>query len=683
MEWLKSWIKGNDFHCEGRLVRLGDPDDNYTSKVEFNSATLYIKKHELKIVNDDYDEEQEQLTHLSFPLTAEAQIIHYSRSDLDDVDVIIYGVKWVNLTAKGSHDEFFGFEFESHEGFQKFASHINNFVTLDDEGYQDPTIRTKNPKSSNSKLLVSITNKASNISKQQLMPEFNETEETKARYDLNFKKEAIFSLSHLYSADSIQFVSAGDLYMLGPNLPAPVLADMGIGFLIIKHPQFRVSLDIVRNAQIVMRILIDDNFFYQIYEDKKTVSWVEPVSETERRTWRAELTDSVDNLVELINVAKFEHEKKMLFSELGEEDQRYVRGDRDAESELSEKQDPMEIDFDEPLQQPVDEDMEDINDSTIGWNNSKVIVSRKGKFCIYSNSEQSVQKDAVIYLDKTPTSMILQKQDTQLLFLSENAPNIVYQMDIERGMVVNEFTVQDRAFMQLCQQSKMSSLTDRDTFIGLCEKSMYTFDPRSQNKIVQEFKYSTNPGFTCMSTTDQGYAAVASLKGDIRLYKEIGKKSTTNLPSLGSGIKSIDTTKNGDWLLATTSTYLLVVRTRLGGELAYTKALARKLRPPKKLTLTPEDINTYNILKLEFSPAKFNVNPEGDENSIITSTGKFVIIWNFLSVKANKLYDYVIKPVDERVIKNEFKFGEDSAVLTYPRTITVQKSRWNLKNLNN
>jgi hypothetical protein len=430
-----------------------------------------------------------------------------------------------------------------------------------------------------------------------------------------------------------------------------------------------------------MRILIDNHFYCLPDPASRKVSWVEPVNETERRTWRADLIEAVDSLETIINIAKFEYEKKMLVSDLSEEDQKYVRGEQESGSEASERQDPMEIDLDEPLVQAMDEDVDEINDTALGWRSSKVYASRKGKFCIYSNSDQNVQKDAVIHVDKNPTNLLLHKQDTQLLFMTENSPNIVYKLDIERGVIVDEFSVQDRAFIQLCHQNKMSSLTDSDLFVGLCEKSLYTFDSRTANKIVQEFKYSSNPGFTCITTTDQGYSAVASSKGDIRLYKEIGKKSTTNFPGLGPGIKSIDSTANGDWLLATTSTYLIVLRTRLGGDLAYTKASARKIRPPKKLTLTPEDLNQYNILKIDFSPAKFNVSADGQENSIITSTGKFVIVWNFISVKAGKLYDYTIKSVDERVVKNEFKYGEDNAVLTYPRTITVQKSRWNLKNL--
>ena len=679
MQWLKSYFRNPEFSCTGSLIRLGDPDDNYTKKTEFMNATIVIKEKELFIKNDDFDLEQDQIGFIRFPLSQSAELIHYS---ISDDDVIIDGIKWVNLEASGTHDNFFGFEFESQQKFLEFAQQVSNYVELAEEGYQDPNLRTSNLKSATEKLKISVDSKSSNIARQQLIPELDTSEESKARNDLNFKREAIFSLGHLYSADSIIFMSPGDLYLLGPNLPAPVLADQGVAFLFIRHKEFRVSLDIVRDSQIIMRILIDDHFYCLPDPVTRKVSWVEPVNETERRTWRVDLIEPVDSLETIINIAKFEYGKKMLVSELNEEDQKYIRGEQDSSSEVSERQDPMEIDLDEPPVHAMDLDLDEINDTALGWRSSKVYASRKGKFCIYSNSDQNIQKDSEILLaGKNPTSLLLHKEDTQLLFMTENTPNIVYKLDIEKGVIVDEFTVQDKAFIQLCHQNKMSSLTGTEEFVGLCEKSLYTFDCRTANKIVREFKYSTNPGFTCITTTDEGYSAVASSKGEIRLYKEIGKKSTTNFPALGPGIKSIDSTRNGDWLLATTSSHLMVLRTRLGGDLAYTKAIARKLRPPKKLTLTPEDLNQFNILKIDFSPAKFNVSADGEENSIITSTGKYVIVWNFISVKAGKLYDYTIKSVDERVVKNEFKFGEDNAVLTYPRTFTVQKSRWNLKSL--
>jgi hypothetical protein len=61
MEWLKSCFRNPEFSGQGSLIRLSDPNDNYTKKTEFMNATLIVKNKELYIKNDDFDSEQEQM----------------------------------------------------------------------------------------------------------------------------------------------------------------------------------------------------------------------------------------------------------------------------------------------------------------------------------------------------------------------------------------------------------------------------------------------------------------------------------------------------------------------------------------------------------------------------------------------------------------------------------------------
>jgi hypothetical protein len=56
--------------------------------------------------------------------------------------------------------------------------------------------------------------------------------------------------------------------------------------------------------------------------------------------------------------------------------------------------------------------------------------------------------------------------------------------------------------------------------------------------------------------------------------------------------------------------------------------------------------------QVSFTPAKFNTcdpnNPHtAPERSIVTSSGKYVIMWNFSRVKQNKLDEYQIKEYDQ------------------------------------
>ena len=144
-----------------------------------------------------------------------------------------------------------------------------------------------------------------------------------------------------------------------------------------------------------------------------------------------------------------------------------------------------------------------------------------------------------------PTHVLLQKQENNMLFLNKAKPNIVYNLDLSRCEIVEEYKLNETALKDICLPTKFSQLSGSDLFLGVTDKSIYTIDPRDPNKIVQDYTYSTNLALNCLSTTEQGHIAVGSEKGDIRLYKEVGKKSTTKFPGLGHPIKSIDVTKDG------------------------------------------------------------------------------------------------------------------------------------------
>lgn len=51
-------------------------------------------------------------------------------------------------------------------------------------------------------------------------------------------------------------------------------------------------------------------------------------------------------------------------------------------------------------------------------------------------------------------------------------------------------------------------------------------------------------------------------------------------------------------------------------------------RMPVRLMLKTEDLLKYKMKNVRFTPARFNDSENGKENEIITSTGKFSIIWN-------------------------------------------------------
>lgn len=83
---------------------------------------------------------------------------------------------------------------------------------------------------------------------------------------------------------------------------------------------------------------------------------------------------------------------------------------------------------------------------------------------------------------------------------------------------------------------------------------------------------------------------------------------------------------------------------------------------PKRLQLKPEHVAWMGV-EISFTPAKFNTSVSGEETSIVTSSGPFVISWNFNRVKVGHLTSYTIKRYDDNVVADNFKFGADKRII--------------------
>lgn len=61
------------------------------------------------------------------------------------------------------------------------------------------------------------------------------------------------------------------------------------------------------------------------------------------------------------------------------------------------------------------------------------------------------------------------------------------------------------------------------------------------------------------------------------------------------------------------------------------------------------------------------------EKTIVTSTGPFVIAFNFRAVKSGKLREYKIKRYDETIVADNFRFGDDrEIVVTMPNDLRLE-----------
>ncbi|ROV88837.1 hypothetical protein VMCG_10167 [Cytospora schulzeri] len=276
----------------------------------------------------------------------------------------------------------------------------------------------------------------------------------------------------------------------------------------------------------------------------------------------------------------------------------------------------------------------------------------------------------------SPKKVMLHNEDNNMIMQNENDPNKLFRMDLEYGKVVDEWKIHDDIpAITFAPENKFAQMTSEPTFLGISRNALYRVDPRlSGNKLVdsQLKQYVSKNEFSSVATTEKGHIAVASNKGDIRLFDRLGINAKTHIPALGEAIIGLDVSADGRWVLATCRTYLLLIDAmqkegKNEGKLGFEKSFAATSKPqPRRLALTPEHVAqfAYETGKgVSFTPAKFNAGQNSEETSIISATGPYVIEWNLKRVLSGKKAPYLIKRYSDTVKADDFRFGSDSNVI--------------------
>lgn len=165
----------------------------------------------------------------------------------------------------------------------------------------------------------------------------------------------------------------------------------------------------------------------------------------------------------------------------------------------------------------------------------------------------------------------------------------------------------------IATDTKAAQLDERPTFLGLDKNRLAKWDNRVKAGMVQDLSspatlnyvggkdYARGTNFTCMATSGDGYIAVGSKDGRIRLYgSKHGmesyefKQAATSVPGLGLPITSIDVTFDSRYVVATTDKYLVVLQTFFKDAKGhdtngFVSRMGSKTPPPKLLRLTAED----------------------------------------------------------------------------------------------
>lgn len=211
---------------------------------------------------------------------------------------------------------------------------------------------------------------------------------------------------------------------------------------------------------------------------------------------------------------------------------------------------------------------------------------------------------------------MLHDQDTKMIVMNPAEPNSLFSMDIERGKIIEEWHVNDHISVNhVAPDNKFAQITPQQTVVGASHNALFRIDPRLPGDKMVDSQYKQYTGknaFSGVATTAAGKLAVASEKGDIRLFDSIGKNAKTALPPLGDPIIGIDVTADGRWIVATTKTYLLLIDTLIGegkytGSLGFDRSFPADAKPiPRRLQLRAEHV-AYMDQGVSFSPARYVV----------------------------------------------------------------------------
>lgn len=425
------------------------------------------------------------------------------------------------------------------------------------------------------------------------------------------------------------------------------------------------------------------------------------------RSWLLRFKDqpTLEKFQEAIMQAIWERLNETKWAKAQEKDREYVldafgdltmedappleEGEEEEEEELEEddeeglRSDAYDSEEDSDVEQ--DKASGDINSQlAVGYKHDRSFVVRGSKIGVFSHTADNRLKFNTNISKVTtpsgklmsPKKVMLHSEDRDMIIQNGVDANKLYRMDIEYGKVVDEWKVHDDIpVVTFAPENKFAQMTSEQTFLGVSNNALYRIDPRlTGNKLVDTDmkQYASKNDFSALATTEKGFIAVASNKGDIRLFDRLGIRAKTQLPALGDPIIGMDVSADGRWILGTTKNYILLVDAQQKGgknegKLGFEKGFSADSKPrPRRLALTPEHVaQVYHETgkPVSFTPAKFNAGEGAEEKSIITATGPYIVEWDLKKLLRGTKAAYKIKRYQEEVKADDFKFGSDKNVI--------------------
>ncbi|AQZ10137.1 VID27 (YNL212W) [Zygosaccharomyces parabailii] len=333
---------------------------------------------------------------------------------------------------------------------------------------------------------------------------------------------------------------------------------------------------------------------------------------------------------------------------------------------------------------------------TVAYKNDRSYVVRDNKIGVFKTDQDGMDFVAAIKNVSdlkgnriNPHDPMLYMEDRNLILKDEKDSTRLFKMDLERGKVIEEWGTGEKDVVQYGPSKKFDQLTAEQTVLGISPNGLFKIDPRlnGKNKVVQDQskEYATKTKFSSLGTTETGYIAVGSEKGDVRLYDKLGIRAKTAIPSLGQPIRHISVSASGKWLLCTCDSSLLLmdlsVKTgKNAGTLGFVKPFPGSENVQTYiLKISPEHasyIATSTKEPIKFSKAYFNTGINQEEQTIVTSSGPFAISWSLKKILKGRRKPYTMRRYGSNVIEDNFQFGTDrNVIVALKDNVSISKTK--------
>jgi len=395
---------------------------------------------------------------------------------------------------------------------------------------------------------------------------------------------------------------------------------------------------------------IKNDIHMQFYEKSREISWIN--NNNDLKIYFKN-TISFKNFQKKFIECLYETNKQCPFNELIDKHKNWMHSEKEIESESS-------SDY---------EQVEDHKSIIQCYMNKMITATLSNKIFISSGSyiESFLNEQKYLIsenLSFEPSQLVFNNCENNILLLNNKETTVIYNFDINTSNIIDKWNISSN-IKQLNLNAKFKQQTDEKTFLGINSSKLIKFDSRLKNILISEKEFFSKK-FLVISTTGCGNIVIGTLDGEIELYDN-KHNFLLSFPGFGCPIIGIDTTFNGEWIVATCSTYLILINTFINGQSLFVNPSLDSFPEPIILQLNKQDIRT--ICNINFMPAKFNLNQEF-EKYIVTSTGSRLVVWKFRKTRTNIIKKYKIQSLNDIIINFDFKYNDDTSIIVgTPTTI--------------